>query len=140
MNELVDDLNIDPVAEPGRAEEIKKQVRELPFTIVDSNWPGNELVEIVHLNGRAIVKINHRHPFIREIYDPIKTLANGDATSINTGDVIRLARKAEAALDVLFMAYAKAENMHRNPDDAYGELRSDWGKCSASYVRGLRSE
>jgi len=41
----------------------------------------------------------------------------------------------EMAIDLLFMAYAKAENMHSDPDEAYGDLRSDWGRFTSAYVR-----
>jgi len=39
------------------------------------------------------------------------------------------------ALDVLFIAYAKAENLHPDPDETYGDLRSQWGIAAAAYVR-----
>jgi hypothetical protein len=42
-----------------------------------------------------------------------------------------------AGLDVLFMAYAKAENMHEDPDLAYGDLRSYFGQFAAAYTNEL---
>ncbi len=107
----------------------------MPITLVDGAWPGKELFEITHLNGKAIVNFNHRHPFFREVYDPIKELADSDLNEVGPGEVIRRFRLVEAALDVLFMAYAKAENMHEDPETAYSDLRTDWGKFTQAYVR-----
>lgn len=38
-------------------------------------------------------------------------------------------------LDILFMAYAKAENMALDPDNEYGDLRSYWGQHAQAYTR-----
>jgi hypothetical protein len=135
VNDLLTDMGVNPDEEPERAEEVKQKIHELPITIMDDSWSGKELFEITHLNGKAIIKYNHRHPFFREIYDPIKELADRDPTTISTEDAIRLARKTEVALDVLFMAYAKAENMHPDPDSVYEDLRSYWGLHANAYTR-----
>lgn len=119
------------------ANNIKQQIEERPIMIVDSSWPGKELFDITHLNGRAVVKVNHRHPFIKDIYDPIKEVANNRGEELETAEIVELARKIEAAIDVLFMAYAKAENLHSNPDEVYSDLRTQWGYFTAAYVREL---
>ena len=42
-------------------------------------------------------------------------------------------------LDLLFIAYAKAENMHADPADAYAELRSHWALFTAGLIKeGLK--
>lgn len=141
VNDLLSDLKIDPDKEPEKAEEVKQKLHELPITIIDGSWPGKELFEITHLNGKAIIRINHRHPFIREIYDPLKELAKCDPTDVDAKEAIRLAMKAEVGLDILFMAYAKAENLHPDPDSVYGDLRSYWGQNAHAYTReALRDE
>jgi hypothetical protein len=133
IDEVIEDIGA--TNNQDLANEIKKQIQERPIMLVDSSWPGKELFEIMHLNGRAIVKINHRHPFIKEIYNPIKEVANSTGEGLDANDILDLARKIEAAIDVLFMAYAKAENLHSNPDEAYSDLRTQWGYFSAAYVR-----
>ena len=134
VNDLLTDLGISLSEDPEKAEEVKQKVQERPITIVDGSWPGKELFEITHLNGRAIIKINHRHPFIQQVYDPLKELADREPTSVNVEEAIDLARKAEIGLDVLFMAYAKAENMHSDPE-LYDDLRSYWGQHTHAYTR-----
>jgi len=135
VSDLLSDLKIDPEQEPEQAEEVKQKLQELPITMVDEGWPGKELFEITHLNGKAILKLNHRHPFMREIYDPLKELAGRDAEKINPEEAIALAMKAADGLDVLFMAYAKAENLHSDPEKAYGDLQTYWGQNAYAFTR-----
>lgn len=135
VNDLLSDLKINPDKEPEKVEEVKQKLNTLPITFHDGNWHGKELFEIKHLNGKAILTINHRHPFIREIYDPLKELADCEPTEVDAEEAIRLAIKAEKGLDVLFMAYAMAENMHADPDSVYDDLRSYWGNFAHAYTR-----
>lgn len=132
IDDLLEDVGVNNNQELANA--IKQQIQERPIMLVDSSWPGKELFDITHLNGRAIVKINHRHPFIKEIYDPLKEVAN-NKSELDAEEIVEIARKVETAIDVLFMAYAKAENLHSNPDDAYSDLRTQWGYFTAAYVR-----
>lgn len=137
LGNIVEDLGLDP-EEPitkETAEAIRSSYEKSDITIVDGGWPGKELMDVVHLSGKAIVKVNHRHPFISEIYDAAKAMAELDPADINGDDVVGLLRKITTGIDVLLMGYAKAENMHDKPEDAYSELRSYWGIFSGSYIR-----
>ena len=107
----------------------------MPITIIDGNWPGRELFEITHLNGKAIIRINHRHPFIQQVYDPLDELSKRDSSTVTTEEAISIAKKAQIGLDILFMAYAKAENMAQDPNEKYGDLRSYWGQHAQAYTR-----
>lgn len=118
-----------------KAQKLRETISELPIAMVDSTWPGKELFDITHLNGKAIIKINHGHPFVREIFDPVKEMSDKPSSEVESADALRLLRRVDAGIELLFLAYAKAENMHREPDNAYSELRSHWGQFSASYVR-----
>ncbi|BAZ51067.1 hypothetical protein NIES4103_36900 [Nostoc sp. NIES-4103] len=140
LEDLILDLGIDPKQNPEQAEEVKQRVKELPITIVDGAWPGKELFEITHLNGKATICINHRHPFIQQVYDPLKDLASRDSSTVTAEEAIEIAKKAEIGLDILFMAYAKAENMDLDPDDRYGDLRSYWGQHAQAYTREALSD
>ncbi|MDC7719487.1 ATP-binding protein [Priestia sp. YIM B13446] len=137
IQDILEDAGIDSDTNKELADKMTEQINEQPITLVDSSWPGKELLDITHFNGKAVVKLNHRHPFIKQIYNPIKEAASQDPSTMNPDEMIELARKVEAAIDVLFMAYAKAENMHVNPDDVYSDLRTQWGFFSGAYVREL---
>ncbi|MEH2316275.1 ATP-binding protein [Nostoc sp.] len=140
LEDLILDLEIDPKQNPEQAEEVKQRVQELPINIVDGAWPGKELFEITHLNGKATIRINHRHPFIQQVYDPLKDLASRDSSTVTAEEAIEIAKKAEIGLDILFMAYAKAENMSSDPDKMYGDLRSYWGQHAQAYTREALSD
>ncbi|PHJ58462.1 hypothetical protein VF14_18680 [Nostoc linckia z18] len=140
LEDLILDLGIDSKQNPEQAEEVKQRVQELPITIVDGAWPGKELFEITHLNGKATIRINHRHPFIQQVYDPLKDLASRDSSTVTAEEAIEIAKKAEIGLDILFMAYAKAENMDLDPDERYGDLRSYWGQHAQAYTREALSD
>jgi hypothetical protein len=136
IRDLLKDLGLDSGEDTDEQEaRIREQIERKPIVLVDGDWPGKELFEIVHLNGKAIVKVNHRHPFIRDVYDPLKKVATDGVDQIEPEELIDLARKVELAIDVLFLAYAKAENMHPNPDTQYDSLRSYWGQFTHSYLR-----
>ncbi|WP_280181756.1 ATP-binding protein [Nocardia farcinica] len=134
IQDLFDDLGITDDKE--QAEQVREQIDSKPITLVDGGWPGKEIFEITHLNGKAIVRLNHRHPFIRDIYDPLKAVADEGASGLDREELVALARKAEKGLDVLFLAYAKAENLHTDPEQ-FDDLRSYWGQFTRSYLNEL---
>jgi Histidine kinase-, DNA gyrase B-, and HSP90-like ATPase len=134
LDRVVEDVFDDDVSDEQK-EETKARMRDLPISIVDHSWPGKELIEITHLNGKAVIEINQRHPFVTEVYNPVKAMADQDASEVEGAEAVELARKVEGALDLLFMAYAKAENMHAKPDEVYSDLRSDWGRFTSAYLR-----
>jgi hypothetical protein len=137
IHDTIKDMGVDPEKEPELAREKEKEIREQPITIVNADWPGKELMEIRHLNGKAIVKINERHPFFKEIYSLVKRLANSDPSGISSEEVVSSAKIIEAALDILLMAYAKAENLFPDPEEQFAELRNYWGVFAAAYVQEL---
>jgi hypothetical protein len=109
--------------------------------LVDGNWPGKEIFEVTLLNGKAIVRLNHRCPFIRDIYDALKAASERDenAEELSPEELTNLIRKTRRGLDVLFLAYAKGENMHPKPE-IFHELRSYWGMFTQSYLNELPAE
>jgi hypothetical protein len=134
IQDLVEDLGI--ADDQTQTEQVREQIQSKPITLVDGGWPGKEIFEITHLNGKAIVRLNHRHPFIRDIYDPLKKIGDDGASDLDREELINIARKAEKGLDILFLAYAKAENLHTDPDQ-FDELRSYWGQFTRSYLAEL---
>jgi hypothetical protein len=134
VEEKLDEVFDEETPENERGK-LRDRLEELPFSIVDHSWPGKELMQIDHRNGGAIILLNQKHPFIADIYSGIKAMANRDEAEVDPADAIELARRTEAALDVLLIAYAKAENMHPDPEEAFGDLCSDWGRFCSTYLR-----
>lgn len=137
LNNILEDQGIHLEKDKELFEKKKEELRNSPISISDGGWNGKELFEIHHLNGSAHLVINKRHIFFKEIYYPLKKIADSEAANISAEDLIYYARLVTASIDTLLMAYAKAENMTENPDDIYSDLRSYWGLNTASYIREL---
>ncbi len=137
INEAIEDLGIDRDKNPEEAEETANHIKEQPFTIIDSSWPGKDMLDIQHLNGKAIIKLNKRHPFYKDIYSKVRLLEEKDISTMEKHDISHYARMIKGSIDILILAYAKAENMHSNPEIAYGELRTQWGLFTSAYVSEL---
>jgi hypothetical protein len=127
------------VTDPVEVAKLKEEVRDQTLTVIDEDWPGRQLLDITHVHGRMIMRLNWRHPFMREIYQPVRDLADGKMTlaSLSPDEMQRFAQKIEGAIDLLLFSYAKAENQHRHPDEQYGQLRTYWGSFLFDSVQEL---
>lgn len=124
--------------EPERAEEIRSSIDNDALSLFDGGWQGSELFEITHLNGSAVMTLNHRHPFFQTFYKPIADIADEKKMDLDHASLVKLARDTETAFDLLFLAYAKAENLHADPE-AFSDLRTFWGSSARSLVNEWKS-
>lgn len=136
---LFEDLQLTEANDADTIAHIRQEIEDKPIILVDARWSGSELFEINHLNGKAIVKINHRHPFWRDVYDPIKDVVRSGGNAAGEEELIVLLRKADAAIDALVLAYAKAENMHKDPEQ-FDQLRDFWGTFTRAYLNEIIKE
>ncbi|SIJ89723.1 Uncharacterised protein [Mycobacteroides abscessus subsp. bolletii] len=134
IDEILGDLNVTGSEDQGSIDSVRKRIDEKPITLVDAQWPGSDLFRIRHLNGRAIVEINHRHPLWRDVFDPLKKAADDGGAGATEQELVALIRKASVTVEVLVLAYAKAENLHLNPDDEFEQLRTYWGTFAKAYL------
>lgn len=111
--------------QPDRQEEVEEQIRNRPFTLIPEGWPGSEIFEIEHLGSNALVKLNMRHPFYQHVYRPL--VEKIDASKNSTESERSLARLAQVGLDILILAYARAEGMRSDATEHYADLRTSWG-------------
>lgn len=112
--------------DPERQKKAEEEIRQRPVTIVPRGWPGNELFEIEHLGDNAIVYLNMRHAFYREVYAKLldeveKATVAGESNG--TGAVARL---AQVGLDLLILSYARGEGMRPDATSYYSDLRTFW--------------
>lgn len=132
-------------APPTSASEIKDRLKQLPFSIVDMQWPGKEFFQIEHLGTNTIVKLNNKHPFFTRIYAPVLKAAgaldgkkeDGPVTPPTAEEFQHMARLLHVGLDLLILAYAKAESMDTEPEEKYGDLRSHWGMFLYNMIQKL---
>ena len=64
-------------------------------------------------------------------------VGNGETYRLNEEQLQRLARVVHIGLDLLIVAYAKAESMDPNPEEKYGDLRTQWGMFLYNYIINL---
>lgn len=125
---IYEDLAKDVVGEDKKAqEEYKENIKELPFVLETMDVPGDMFIETQYVDSQVIIRLNKRHRFYREMWEPIRSIANSKPGSISSEEASHAARRTIEALTLLLIAYAKAESMDENPRERYGELRSYWG-------------
>ncbi|WP_405839140.1 ATP-binding protein [Streptomyces platensis] len=133
--DAAEDMGLDPVVDAEKVDALREQILTKPITLFDASWPGKEFIVVQHLNGKAVVKFNLRHTFFREVYVPLKKLADQGTDGLTPEDMLDLARRAEAAIDLLFMGYARAESMSQNADEDYSQLRTHWGMFTEAMLK-----
>jgi hypothetical protein len=112
---------------PGRKDEVEDQIRKRPFTLLAEGWPGSEIFEIEHLGSNALVKLNMRHPFYQQVYRPLADRIDATQNANASEEERSLARLAQVGLDLLILAYARAEGMRSDATEHYSDLRTSWG-------------
>lgn len=121
---------------PENRDKVEREIRSRPVTIVPQNWPGSELFEVEHLGTTALVRLNMRHPFYKEVYS--KLLAEVERSRAedpeSTGSCARI---AQTGFDLLLLAYAQAEGMRADATDYYSDLRSYWSLHLKNMVQEL---
>ncbi|MFB4294853.1 ATP-binding protein [Nonomuraea sp. ATR24] len=103
------------------------QVQELPFIIESVNFPGKQFMDVQHVGGKVIIRLNTRHRFYREMWEPLSSIAHANASSVSPEQAIKTSRRAIEALTLLLIAYGRAEAMHEDPHEQYEQLRDYWG-------------
>lgn len=136
VDEIIDDLELDEEENGPVAQKVREHIMSHALTLVDGGWPGKEMMEIEHLNGKAVVRLNHRHPFLSSVYGPLRATALKSVDELDAGDMHALIRRSADALEALFLAYAKAENLQHNPEQ-FEDLRSYWGQHVSAYIKEI---
>lgn len=137
LAQIVEDMGLDPTdpVSSEKARWVRDSFEKRAVTIINGQWPGKDLIDVKHLTGKAVVQVNDRHPFMSELAGPLKTMAALDPADLDPAAASELLTRLSVGIDLLLMAYAKAENMRADPDDAYGDLRTHWGLFAAGLIR-----
>lgn len=138
--EALEDLarDVGKTSEEERDEYVER-VRQQPIVIESVDLSGTGFLDVQHINGQVVIRINIRHRFYKELYLPIKTISEQDPGTVSGVEAVQTARRTREALTVLIAAYGKAESMEENPRDAYGTLRDFWGMFLSQMMGDVRN-
>lgn len=119
-------------ADTGRSSKEEKKeyverIRNMPFVIESVDFPGKMFIDVKHLNNQIIIRLNTRHRFYRELWQPLQEISERDPGAVNGDDAVKAARRAVEGLALMVIAYGKAQSMSPDPQ-GYEELTADWGK------------
>jgi len=126
-------------------DEKQKQVRakweakfkSQPYVIMDSEWKGNEFVQIGYTEKGAVMKYNLSHPLHQEITKISTAMENED----DPEKLKQNAKKLKVLNDLLILTYCRAEKQKEpeievsNTEDFLEDLRSDWGMFLKRHLR-----
>jgi hypothetical protein len=115
------------------------KIKSLPYVIESVDFPGNMFITTQHLAGKVIIRLNTRHPFYREMWEPIKLISTRDAGTVSGEEAVKTARRTIEALTLLLIAYGKAESMHETPTDQYGDLTQYWGQFLSTMLNKVKN-
>lgn len=133
--QILDDLARDVVGDDEKKQqEYRENIKDLPFVVEPMYFPGNQLIDTQHIDGKVIIRLNTRHRFYREMWEPLRSIATALPESISSDEAAKAARRSIEALTLLIIAYGKAESMDENPREHFSELRNDWGKFTDSLM------
>lgn len=115
-----------------------EQRKDLPFIVESVDFPGTMFIETKHVGGKVIIRLNTRHRFYRELWEPIRELSDREPATISGDEAVRTAKRTIEALTLLVIAYGKAESMHSNPVDQYGDLLGHWGQFLSTLLSKVK--
>ncbi|MCC7074559.1 MAG: ATP-binding protein [Deltaproteobacteria bacterium] len=116
------------ITDDKKVEDYVQRNKDLPFVVENVDFPGTNFIDLVHLGHQVVVRVNTRHRFYRELWEPIRETASRAPGTMTTDEIARIAKRTDEAIFLIIVAYAKAESMHTTPDAHYKDLRSFWGQ------------
>jgi hypothetical protein len=135
LSELAGDVG---KTEPEERDAYVRDKQEKAIVIESVAYPGQSFIDVQHINGQVIIRVNTRHRFYKELYGPIRSIAEQEPGTVSGVEAVDTARRTRVALTVLLAAYGKAESMHNDPLQQYGELRNFWGTFLDSMMSDVK--
>jgi hypothetical protein len=128
------------VSDGNKEEEARWKARfsSQPFTIGERPWPGPTFVDIHFMGGSDALFYNTRHIFFEALNTIKQEIKDGINVDFN-------AERVTILIDMLLIAYAKAESM-LNPNerltalDLIDHLKSNWGQYLKTYMTTWQTE
>ena len=134
LEQLALDIGADEAQRPALIERWK----DLPFLLESVDFPGTMFMTTDHVGGKVIIRLNTRHRFYRELWEPIREIAERDPSTITGDEAARTAKRTIEALTLLLVAYGRAESMDRNPVERYEDLLNHWGQFLSTLLGKIK--
>lgn len=136
LKELAEDAGFKKPEEQRKYIEDKKN---LPFVIESVSFPGNVFMSTTHVANQVIIRLNTRHPFYREMWEPLKAISERDPGTVSGDEAVAAARRSVEAMSLMLIAYGKAESMNPNPVEQYGDLTQYWGQFLGTLMNKVKN-
>lgn len=136
LKELAEDAGF---TKPDDQKKYVEDKKNLPFVIESVNFPGNVFMSTTHVANQVIIRLNTRHPFYREMWEPLKAISERDPGTVSGDEAVKAARRSVEAMSLLLISYGKAESMHTNPVDQYGDLTQYWGQFLGTLLNKVKN-
>ena len=111
-----------------------------PYTIVDSEWKGDDFVQIAYTKDGAVMKYNLSHPLHKEIISISASMENeSDPEKLKLN-----AKRLKVVNDLILLSFCKAEKQNddsleiSNTEDFLEDLRLNWGRYLKRYVKDIK--
>ena len=125
-------------SEEDKQLEYLEQIKDFPFVIVSTSFPGTQFIDIQYLTEQTIIRLNTRHRFYREVWEPLKHMSSGDSGSITGLEAKDLTRRAVEALSLMIVAFGKAGSLNPNAEREYSELTNQWGTYLDLFMKKIK--
>ena len=128
--------------EQGKREKAawEAKFKSQPYTIVNSEWKGDDFVQIAYTKDGAVLKYNLSHPLHKEILNISSSMEEEtDPEKLRSN-----AKKLRVISDLIMLAYCKAEKQNDetieipNTEDFLEDLRINWGRYLKRYVNDYK--
>jgi hypothetical protein len=91
------------------------------------DFPGKQFIDVKTINNQVIIRLNTRHRFYRELWQPLGQIADTNPGAVSGEDAVKAARRAVEGLALMVVAYGKAISMSETPDE-YEDFTGYWGQ------------
>lgn len=137
--EIIQDPDLTPIEREVLSAKVEGP-NPLPISIKTKAMTGSEFMETHHIgNNQMVLTFNKSHPFFREVYSELEKLE-----ADNNRAARKMALQIRRAVDLLLMAYGRAESMidldNEEINGALAELKSYWGVQLRKYIQEITRE
>lgn len=138
LEDLVNDVLGERAAEDDKKSYLER-IKDQPFVVESVDFPGQTFIDVQHIGNQVIIRLNTRHRFYRELWEPIRIIAEQEPGTVSGEEAVKAARRTVEALTLLVIAYGKAESMNPDPHEQYGDLRNFWGQFLDSLMGKVKN-